>query len=136
MRYRRNDPCPCGSGSKYKRCCGVDPDRRAGLLYVQDAAAFLPALRPVGAAVLCYCGRVADELGENEGIVPDDILAGGVALVDDPDRAQIVSTFSAAAPDVWAQLAEIAATPSVNSLARPFAARSATADPCRALNSS
>jgi preprotein translocase subunit SecA len=19
----RNDPCPCGSGKKYKRCCGV-----------------------------------------------------------------------------------------------------------------
>ncbi len=19
----RNDPCPCGSGRKYKRCCGV-----------------------------------------------------------------------------------------------------------------
>ena len=21
-RVRRNDPCPCGSGKKYKRCCG------------------------------------------------------------------------------------------------------------------
>jgi hypothetical protein len=21
---RRNDPCPCGSGLKYKRCCGAD----------------------------------------------------------------------------------------------------------------
>jgi tetratricopeptide (TPR) repeat protein len=21
----RNDPCPCGSGKKYKRCCGADP---------------------------------------------------------------------------------------------------------------
>jgi preprotein translocase subunit SecA len=20
----RNDPCPCGSGKKYKQCCGVD----------------------------------------------------------------------------------------------------------------
>lgn len=108
MRYRRNDPCPCGSGSKYKHCCGVDPTRRAALVDVRNAAAFLPALRPVGAAVLCYCGRVADELGENEGIVPDDVLAGGVALVDDTDRAQIVYTFSAAAPDVWERLLEIA----------------------------
>lgn len=23
---RRNDPCPCGSGEKYKRCCGLDQD--------------------------------------------------------------------------------------------------------------
>jgi uncharacterized protein YecA (UPF0149 family) len=21
---RRNDPCPCGSGLKYKRCCGTN----------------------------------------------------------------------------------------------------------------
>lgn len=21
MRTRRNDPCPCGSGKKFKRCC-------------------------------------------------------------------------------------------------------------------
>ena len=94
--------------SKYKRCCGVDPARHVALVDVQNAGAFLPALRPVGAAVLRYCGRVADELGENEGSVPDDILAGGVTLVDDTDRAQIVSTFSAAAPDAWARLAEIA----------------------------
>ena len=20
----RNDPCPCGSGKKYKKCCGID----------------------------------------------------------------------------------------------------------------
>jgi uncharacterized protein len=23
-KVRRNDPCPCGSGLKYKRCCGAD----------------------------------------------------------------------------------------------------------------
>lgn len=22
---KKSDPCPCGSGKKYKRCCGVDP---------------------------------------------------------------------------------------------------------------
>ena len=22
----RNDPCPCGSGKKYKKCCGADTD--------------------------------------------------------------------------------------------------------------
>jgi len=20
----RNDPCPCGSGKKYKKCCGIE----------------------------------------------------------------------------------------------------------------
>jgi len=23
FRVGRNDPCPCGSGKKYKRCCGA-----------------------------------------------------------------------------------------------------------------
>ncbi|WHZ06031.1 SEC-C metal-binding domain-containing protein [Neobacillus sp. YX16] len=23
----RNDPCPCGSGKKYKKCCGPSPLR-------------------------------------------------------------------------------------------------------------
>ena len=22
----RNDPCPCGSGKKYKNCCGANPN--------------------------------------------------------------------------------------------------------------
>jgi len=108
MHHRRNDPCPCGSGSKYKRCCGADPARRAALADVHNAAAFLPALRPAGPAVLSYCGRVANELGENEGYVPDEVVAGGVALVEEPDRAEILSTFREAAPDVWEPLQEIA----------------------------
>jgi uncharacterized protein len=24
-KFRRNDPCPCGSGRKFKRCCGANP---------------------------------------------------------------------------------------------------------------
>ena len=23
---KRNDPCPCGSGKKYKKCCGRDTE--------------------------------------------------------------------------------------------------------------
>ncbi|MFN7684130.1 MAG: SEC-C metal-binding domain-containing protein, partial [Oligoflexia bacterium] len=26
----RNEPCPCGSGSKYKRCCGKDAAPKLG----------------------------------------------------------------------------------------------------------
>ena len=25
-RIGRNDPCPCGSGKKYKKCCGQDEE--------------------------------------------------------------------------------------------------------------
>src|SRR5581483_10399249 len=108
MAERRNDLCACGSGLKYKRCCGADPIRREALADVRDAAALLPALRPVGAAALRYCASRADELGENDGSVPDDIVAAGVALVDEQDRAQLAATFCEAAPAAWERLAEIA----------------------------
>jgi len=29
-RVGRNDPCPCGSGRKYKRCCRVEPHLASG----------------------------------------------------------------------------------------------------------
>jgi hypothetical protein len=28
----RNDPCPCGSGKKYKKCCGKEPGMTQGSL--------------------------------------------------------------------------------------------------------
>jgi hypothetical protein len=36
----RNDPCPCGSGKKYKRCCEETRQRRGSnmLLYVVGTA--------------------------------------------------------------------------------------------------
>ncbi|HTO26687.1 MAG TPA: hypothetical protein VMJ49_12335, partial [Gaiellaceae bacterium] len=75
---------------------------------VRNAAAFLPTLRPNGPAALAFCGRAAEELGENDGSVPDDVAVSGVALVDDMDRAAIVSTFRAAAPDAWDRVAALA----------------------------
>lgn len=29
-KYRRNDPCPCGSGKKYKRCCSLTHEIQRG----------------------------------------------------------------------------------------------------------
>ena len=26
VKVGRNDPCPCGSGKKYKKCCGVNAE--------------------------------------------------------------------------------------------------------------
>ncbi|MGN5267109.1 YchJ family metal-binding protein [Aeromonas dhakensis] len=30
LRVGRNDPCPCGSGKKFKKCCGRVPCRQRG----------------------------------------------------------------------------------------------------------
>ncbi|MGH2972404.1 MAG: SEC-C metal-binding domain-containing protein [Gaiellaceae bacterium] len=108
MRQGRNDPCPCGSGVKYKRCCGADLGRRAALVDVRNAAAFMPALRPSGCAAISFCDRAAQELGENDGSVPDDVVAVAAAVVDAADRAKIVATFREAEPEVWGRLREIA----------------------------
>jgi len=27
-KVNRNDPCPCGSGKKYKKCCGAAPAKK------------------------------------------------------------------------------------------------------------
>lgn len=73
-----------------------------------ENAAALPALRPDGVNVLSFCKRAEERLGEHAGMVPDDVVAGGVALVDDTDRASTVSTFCKAAACVWEQLRGIA----------------------------
>ncbi len=31
MKAERNDPCPCGSGKKYKKCCLAEDDRKKSL---------------------------------------------------------------------------------------------------------
>jgi hypothetical protein len=42
MSTGRNEPCPCGSGKKYKRCCGVSAEPKLTTPHQQQAQA--PAL--------------------------------------------------------------------------------------------
>ncbi|MBX2803793.1 MAG: SEC-C domain-containing protein, partial [Myxococcales bacterium] len=42
LNLRRNDPCPCGSGKKYKRCC-YDPAWKAPVQETPEEAAAAPA---------------------------------------------------------------------------------------------
>lgn len=39
-RIGRNDPCPCGSGKKYKKCCALTEDKRSAQLSPADASLF------------------------------------------------------------------------------------------------
>ena len=43
MKTGRNDPCPCGSGKKYKRCCEGKSSRQE-LLYSKSLLALLGVL--------------------------------------------------------------------------------------------
>ena len=103
MRTRRNDTCPCGSGRKFKRCCGDDSvrERESARVDLGNAAAFLPSLRPYGAEVLELARRAAVELGENDGSVPAAVVERALAVLADDDRRAVVAHFAEAEPDVW-----------------------------------
>lgn len=52
----RNDPCPCGSGLKFKRCCALEPE------VDRTGSFFRIALYVVGALMLVVTVGVAREL--------------------------------------------------------------------------
>ena len=82
MHPGRNDPCPCGSGKKYKKCCeltthvAVDqPTARANAAKEADSALTLRILRFarirrgttwLPAALDLYVGGTGEEVGETE----------------------------------------------------------------------
>ena len=41
QRVGRNDPCPCGSGRKYKQCCALKKERMSPVVIVAIAAAVI-----------------------------------------------------------------------------------------------
>src|SRR6516225_1314577 len=69
----RNDPCPCGSGKKYKRCClpKAGPDK--GVLLEQPS--------PSERAVVSLAERVARTWHHNEDDEVDDASHAVVELV-------------------------------------------------------
>jgi hypothetical protein len=40
VKVGRNDPCPCGSGKKYKKCCGSVANQKSGRLSRKDCKEF------------------------------------------------------------------------------------------------
>lgn len=59
----RNDPCPCGSGRKYKQCCAL---KAARLTRNQMALLALVAVILVGGLALAIAGR--DHEGRSSGV--------------------------------------------------------------------
>jgi tetratricopeptide (TPR) repeat protein len=88
----RNDPCPCGSGKKYKKCClpKHEADQRQQFAEQQAerdqrAAAHRSSLREVRAAIAAkLAGVEADELTTASNAVVELIRAGEL---DQAERA-------------------------------------------------
>jgi hypothetical protein len=97
VKLRRNEACPCGSGRKVKRCCGVEDARRK-----TDAAAELfslpfhfPRYRPVTDEFDAWARTAADDLAR-------ETVREGVAHLDGGERERIVDGFAEDYPDIWA----------------------------------
>lgn len=83
MKVRRNDPCPCGSGLKYKKCClareTIDPADQNKELYLKryhirlKAEKDIEGIRKAGRLALNTLDRVAQQI--RPGITTDDIDA-------------------------------------------------------------
>jgi hypothetical protein len=103
VKVGRNEPCPCGSGLKVKRCCGVDGvldrERRAA-----DAASdllslayFFPRCRPVSAAFDEWARTAPEEFSPGA-------LEDGLAELDPDERERIVGGFRADHPTLWSDV--------------------------------
>ena len=79
----RNDPCPCGSGKKYKQCCLARDEAAATATRAAQAAA-VPARRPGPLRSLQIIDHGTDELTETSNAVVDLVRAG---KLDEAEKA-------------------------------------------------
>ncbi len=98
---RRNDPCPCGSGRKYKRCC---IERKAELRRRAEAiedllglATLFPVLRPLDAAF----ERWADGVDPDE--LSCEIVNAGLALISAAEGERILSAARRHCGGAWTE---------------------------------
>ncbi len=77
----RNDPCPCGSGSKFKRCCGAGPP-----MPDMDPLMFWPV-------VLQQLPKADRNTAIAEGQVPTDVLIGAAIEAREAGRPKAALDF-------------------------------------------
>ncbi len=61
MKVQRNDPCPCGSGKKYKKCCGP-----TGTSFASQAKNTHSKPRPCGECAACCQGWLTTQVLQHE----------------------------------------------------------------------
>jgi SEC-C motif len=100
VKIGRNDPCPCGSGAKVKRCCGVDGVRRSheALTDLFQLAAYFPRQRP---ACETFDAWAADAPPD---VLTRDLVEEGLFQLGPAERARIPAEFADTYPEIWASL--------------------------------
>jgi len=100
VKLGRNDTCPCGSGRKVKRCCGVDALRDLARLRVETAeelfelALNFPRYRPRTEEFDAWARAAPDE-------PTDEAIEQGLSALDPPERERILAGFASEHPRVW-----------------------------------
>jgi TolA-binding protein len=75
----RNDPCHCGSGQKYKRCCLEKDQRAESAVLAQAAAERLAASAHHHHHDHAHCDFCGDTFGDDD---VDELTAASNAIVD------------------------------------------------------
>lgn len=95
----RNDPCPCGSGRKYKRCCiEREPELRRQAEAIEDLlalATLYPVLRPLDSAFEQWAG----ESGPVE--TTQEIVNAGLALISVAEGERILDAAKRHCGEAW-----------------------------------
>lgn len=102
----RNEPCPCGSGRKYKKCCGIDRDAERALEDRLAAVEELARLAYRSPRLLPECDAYDDWV---RGVVVDRVapdVQEAIATLDADDAVRIVAACLELYPDEWSLLAE------------------------------
>src|SRR5262245_40456299 len=96
VKIGRNDPCPCGSGAKVKRCCGVEGVRKSheAMQDLFGLASNFPRQRPASATFDAWAERAPDELTHQ-------VLEEGLNELGAEERARIPAEFAEAHPRMW-----------------------------------
>jgi hypothetical protein len=72
MQFSRNDPCPCGSGNKYKKCCQDRVEEFTGRLLLEMSSGVSTTGQEIVRTLGLWCGLQLPETGAP----PDPALLG------------------------------------------------------------
>ncbi|ATW26816.1 IS1096 element passenger TnpR family protein [Candidatus Formimonas warabiya] len=86
----RNDPCPCGSGKKYKKCCGAQEEKVVSLLEFQTEKEFADLIEKLCDFVTRkYLDLLLEEFTDFDLEFPED----PEEFEEDPDAALVCEAF-------------------------------------------
>lgn len=89
MVVNRNDPCPCGSGKKYKKCCGLK-EAKAHSKELQKSRNFFNAnVGTSGNPVTSLVQRMIKVIESEDQIVPPDYIPESKASTEEAENPEL-----------------------------------------------